>query len=376
MLGSRLIQSTELPETPMRITRPLLAAAFSLAVACSDDSKDPTGPYGPETDPVPEASHRSGPDITVMTRNMYVGADVDAVIGALATPDPSDDQTALLAAIATLQETDFFARAEAIAREIARTRPHVVGLQEVSTVDITLPPLAVDLHLDFLPTLLEELAARGLQYELAARVRNIDASPFPGVRLIDEDAILVDRTRVTVQGTTAQPFTANLGQVAPGVVLARGWVTVSVTIGSRSYLVASTHLESGDAAELGQLRAAQAAELVQALAGAATTILMGDLNDVPGSPMHQVLVAAGLTDVWAALRGGTRGYTCCHAPDLSNKVQAFHERIDYVFLRDARGRPVKGRILRLGDVPADRFPGPVHRLWASDHAGLVARLNQ
>jgi endonuclease/exonuclease/phosphatase family metal-dependent hydrolase len=311
-----------------------------------------------------------------MTRNMYVGADVDAVIGALATPDPLDDQTALLAAIATLQETDFPARAEAIAREIARTRPHVVGLQEVSTVDIALPPLGVDLHLDFLPTLLDELAARGLRYEPAVKVRNIDASPFPGVRLIDEDAILIDRTRVTVQGTTAQSFSANLGQVAPGVVLARGWVTVAVTIGSRSYLVASTHLESGDAAELGQLRAAQAGELVQALAGSATTILMGDLNDVPGSPMYQVLAGAGLIDVWAALRGGTRGYTCCHAPDLSNKVQTFHERIDYVFLRDPRGRPVRGQVLRLGDVPADRFPGPVHRLWASDHAGLVARLNQ
>ena len=37
-----------------------------------------------------------------MTWNMYVGADVDAVIAALLSPDPSDDQPALLAAIGTL----------------------------------------------------------------------------------------------------------------------------------------------------------------------------------------------------------------------------------------------------------------------------------
>src|SRR2546422_11429163 len=68
--------------------------------------------------------------ITVMTRNLYIGADVDQVIGALASPDPNDDVPALLAAIAVLQRTDFPTRAGALADEIARARPHVVGLQE------------------------------------------------------------------------------------------------------------------------------------------------------------------------------------------------------------------------------------------------------
>ena len=39
-------------------------------------------------------------------RSMYVGADVDAVIAALATSDPADDQTALLAAIAAVSWRD------------------------------------------------------------------------------------------------------------------------------------------------------------------------------------------------------------------------------------------------------------------------------
>lgn len=361
----------------MRVTLPFAAVAMCLAAACSDESGDGVAsPFGPGTEPISEAPPTRQPDITVMTRNMYVGADVDAVIGALVTPDPADDQSALLAAISTLQETHFPGRAAAMADEIDRSRPHLVGLQEVSTVDIVLPPLGVDVHLDFLPALLTELSARGLQYEVAARVRNIEAAPFPGVSLIDEDAILVDRTRVEVRDTDARRFTANLGAVAPGVFLARGWVTAVVTIGTLEYTIASTHLESGDAPGLDQLRAAQASELAQALAGTAPTIVMGDLNDVPGSPMYQVLAGAGLIDVWPALHPGATGYTCCHALDLSNEVQQFHKRIDYVFVRDAEeGRPVIGSIGRVGEVAADRIPGPAHQLWPSDHAGLIARLD-
>src|SRR5918996_2222897 len=162
MLGTPCFPPTEQPEKPMRATRPLLTAvALSVAAACSDDSNGPASRFGPEAEPIPETSSMRDEAFAVMTRNMYVGADVDAVIAALASPDPVDDQASLLAAIATLQATDFPARAVAIAREIDRTRPHVIGLQEVSRVDISLPPLGIDVHLDFLPALLAELAARG-----------------------------------------------------------------------------------------------------------------------------------------------------------------------------------------------------------------------
>lgn len=355
----------------MRVARPLLTvAALLLAVACSDESSNEGGPFGPETEPDVSQSHLS--TITVMTRNMYVGADVDAVIAALVTPDPADDQAALVAAIMTLQETAYPARAAAIADEIAGARPHVVGLQEVSRVDISLPPLGVEVHLDFLPTLLAELGARGLHYVVAATVRNIEAAPFAGVSLIDEDVLLVDPERVEVHGTDARRFSANIGPVAPGVMLARGWVSASVTVDGRTYTVASTHLESGDVPGLDQLRAAQALELAGALSGATPAILVGDLNDVPGSPMYQVLSGAGFSDVWAELQGAAVGHTCCHEPDLSNQVKQFDERIDYVLVRDSA--PVKGRIWLVGEVPADHVTDPTHRLWPSDHAGLIARL--
>ena len=356
----------------MRARRLLLSATIVLAGACSDQSDTPFSPDAAD----PTSVQQGAGDLEIMTRNLYVGADVDAVIAALASPDPADDVPALLAAVATLGQTDFPARASAVADEIARFRPHAVGLQEVSTVDLTIPPLGVDLHLDFLPVLQQELAERGLAYDIAARVRNIEATPLPGVSLLDEDVLLIDRNRVTVQGAAGVHFTANLGQVAPGVVLQRGYVRANVLIGGETYVIASTHLESGGAAGLDQLRALQAGELAQALGSAPDAIVMGDLNDVPGSLMHQAFESGGFTDLWAALRPGVVGFTCCHLPDLSDQVAPFSQRIDYVFVRGVTPRESpQGQIWHTGELPADRVAGPAHSIWASDHAGLVAQLN-
>jgi endonuclease/exonuclease/phosphatase family metal-dependent hydrolase len=359
----------------MRTPSRLLALTI-LAMGCSDESpSDPEGGLGPGTEP--GAGMHAPPGVKVLTRNLYVGTDVDAVIGALQTPDLADDLPTLIAAIETLRRTDFPARAAAFADEIARARPHIMGLQEVSQVDLVLPPLGVDIHLDFLPALLAELSVRGLDYVVAAQIRNIDAQPIPGVRLADFDAMLVDRRRVTLLETNAELFAANLGEVAPGVVLQRGWVTAKGVVDGVTYTFASTHLESGQLPGLDQLRAEQAEELVQVLADARSAVLMGDLNDVPGSPMYQVLVDAGYRDVWAALRPRASGLTCCHLPDLSDPVQQFDERIDFVLLRrdPHPGRDFTGEIHLVGEVPADRIAGPERLIWPSDHAGLVARLH-
>ena len=347
-----------------------LTATAALIGACSD------GPTAP--DPVPAEAATGTDRITLLTRNLYVGADVDAVIAALVSPGSADDFPALLAAIETLQRTDFSARAGAFAEEIARARPHVVGLQEVSRIDVDLTPfgLAVVLHLDFLPTLQAELAARGAHYVVAASIQNIDVTPVPGVRLQDFDVLLVDPSRVAVGASQGQLYSTNIGTIAPGLTINRGFVRIDATIEGLPITVASTHLEPGAAPVIQQVRTAQAMELGALLASAPRVAVMGDLNDVPGSPMHQALLAAGLTDVWAALRPGAAGYTCCHLPDLSNQTQEFDERIDYVLVRGVGREPqsVLGQIQRIGDEPSAHVAGPVGRIWPSDHAGLVARL--
>jgi endonuclease/exonuclease/phosphatase family metal-dependent hydrolase len=356
----------------MKVAIAVIGALWLGLAACSD-----TTPLPSEAVPALAAGGGGGA-LTVLTRNLYVGTDVDAVIGALASPDPSDDVAALVSAIETLRLTDFPARAAALAGEVARSRPHLIGLQEVSEIDLTLPPLGVDLHIHFLPLFLAELTNRGLDYAVAAQVRNIEAAPFPGVQLVDYDVLLVDRARVALHSAEGSNFSVNLGEVAPGVVLRRGYVLAAGAVDGVEYTFATTHLESGSLPGLAELRAAQAAELAQAMGGAERAVLMGDLNDVPGSPMYQALLAARFTDVWAALRPGVAGYTCCHATDLSNAVEAFTQRIDYVLARGVgRGqRDVTGQVTRLGEVPADRIAGPEFRIWPSDHAGLAAELRR
>jgi endonuclease/exonuclease/phosphatase family metal-dependent hydrolase len=357
------------------VTLLLLLSGTVLTAGCSESAV--VGPTEQEAglaaEPAPLSAAAA---LGVMIRNLYVGTDVDAVIAALRTEDPADDLPALLTAIETLQRTDFPARAAAIADEIARVRPHAVGLQEASQIDLVLPPLGVEIHQDFLPTLLAELEQRGLEYEVAAQIKNIEAAPFAGVSLVDFDVLLVDKNRVDVSATTAQNFTANLGEVAPGVVLKRGWVTATATVDGTEVVLASTHLESGNLPGFAELRALQVQELTGSLDVAKPAVLLGDLNDAPGSAMHQVLVGAGFIDVWRALRPGVVGNTCCHLDDLSNKLPDLDQRIDYIFARGLE-RPhagLLGQVELLGEVPADRIPGPVSEIWPSDHAGLAAEL--
>ena len=353
----------------MRAARVLfLISAVLLPVGCSDSPTEANPAIS-----VDELESGAG-KVAVVTRNLYVGTDVDAVIAALRTPDVDDDLPALMQAIETLGKTNFPARAAAIAGEIAEARPDAIGLQEVSQIDLVLPPLRVDIHQDFLPTLLAELRKRGLQeYEVAAQVKNIEATPFPGVSLVDFDVLLVDKRRVKVQATAAQNFSANLGEVAPGVVLKRGWVSAAVAIRGTELTLASTHLESGNVPGFDQLRAGQMQELVASLDPAKPAVIIGDLNDSPGSLMYQVLGGAGFVDVWSAVHPEASGNTCCHLTDLSNPLPDLTQRIDYVFGRGTENRStLLGEIQLLGAVPGDRLSGL--GIWPSDHAGLAAQL--
>src|SRR6266487_542619 len=356
-----------------------VVAVIVLTAACKESFKVAPG----SGNRMSEQRVGAGPsEITVMTQNLYVGADVDLVIRALGTADPSDDFPALLLAIETVGKTDFPARAEAIADQIARARPHAVGLQEASQINIDLRPLGVPavVDQDFIALLQAALAARGLNYIVAATSNNISVNLVSGlVRLRDHDALLIDANRVTINQASGQDFSVNLGQVAGGVVLIRGWVFARTTIEGRSYTFASAHTEANLAGAppglLGQIRAAQVAEMVGALGSSDRVVLMGDLNDTPGSPMYGVLAGAGFTDTWTAMHpgAGAEGLTCCHVADLSDPVASFDQRIDYVWTRGfaREDGKVQGSIDRFGNVPADRLPGPAYQIWPSDHAGLI-----
>jgi len=353
------------------LNRLMLFVAAAALAACADQ-----GPLEPQSDASFSVSGRGARHITVMTRNMYIGADVDAAIAALFTPDPNDDLPAMMTALETLQRTDFAARVQAMAGEIAEHRPQVVGVQEAYELSVT--GLGDPIQIDFLAALQWALGTRGLNYTLAGRNTTTDATVGVGgvtVHIIDHDALLVDADHVTLEGAPIERvFQANIGEVVPGVSLLRGYVARQATVNGIPMLLVNSHPEAGNAPGLDQLRAAQAMELAAVVTGAPNVILTGDLNDLPGSLMYGVLAGAGLTDVWAAMRPGVAGFSCCHAPDLSNRLPRFDQRLDYVWTRGLEGPSgrVQGEITRTGMLPRDRVNGAFGLIWPSDHAGLVA----
>jgi len=344
-----------------------IVAAVSLLGACSDAGV---------TDPTLRRAGAMQGGISVLNWNVYVGTDVDAVILALADGFQESDLAVLEAQIQTLFATDFPTRAAAIADEIAERRPDVVGLQEITAFALHSPILGIDADIDFLPILEEALADRGLHYAVAAQNLNIDVTPLPGITMKDYDVMLVNADQVDVLEAWGKTFDLNAGQVAQGIVLERGYVYAEIRIGGKEYTVVSAHPEAGKGSDLSGLRYYQALEIAAAIGDAERAVVMGDLNDVPGSPLYHVFAGTGFTDVWPALHPDEEGLTCCHLTTLMNDVPAFYERIDYLWVRGIE-HPVSGlhgSIELLGEETGDRIlDAPFYPLWPSDHAGLFGK---
>lgn len=339
-----------------------------------------------------------GRGITVMTRNLYVGANVDLVIQA-ANSDPNSVPLAVATAFHELQHTDFHVRAEGIADEIARNQPHVVGLQELSLIRIQTPsdfqPFnAVDTVIDFLSVLQAALAARGLQYT-AFTVPEADVElpmltgfdpntgpTFSDIRLNDYDALLV-RSDLPVANVARANY-ANLAPLFGPLPLLRGWIAADVSVDETTFRVLSTHLEASNPTFSGP----QAGELVAMFQGITSPIvLLGDFNSGPGDDLtaYNTLTGAGFVDVWTAGRFLGPGLTCCSQSDLDNASTqgVYDKRVDLVLVRDQshRGRSMRGDLLAdaqvavVGEDPGERLSAPGgYRLWPSDHAGVVATL--
>lgn len=330
-----------------------------------------------------DKSQGQGPKLTVMTRNLYVGFDVGVVIAALASGNFLTIITTVKSALDAARASDFHARANAIADEVAQSRPEVIGLQEVSLfrsqdpADFLPIPNAAHVEIDFLEILLSALAARGQHYDPVAVIQNGD-SEVPGlrddftccrdIRLTDHDVILARRGVVHVLDVQEANFATNLTiplPTGPFPVL-RGWVAIDAKIHGRVVRVVNTHLE----AIAPPVQVAQALELIVGPAQTALPlILLGDFNsaaDGTTTASYALLTAAGLADTWSIAHPGQTGYTCCQAADLTNPTSLLTERIDIVF---ARGDFKVLDSETFGDEPAERT---LSGLWPSDHAGVVS----
>ncbi len=369
----------------------LLSLCPALLLACAETPASP-----PELE---EALSDLGGQrgVRVMTQNMYVGLDVLPLAFApfdqlpFAVADGFDD------VLANRPED----RIDAMANQIALTRPHLIGLQEVTrlyeqtpsdTMTGVFTPNATDELIDFLAVLLDELARRGLVYEVAAeRIgTDIEVPRFDGVvdgvetfsdlRATFADVVL-RRAGVETTPLLAQDFAAALPfPPIPGTLVRRSAVGVVARLGGREVRVVNTHLEvivdvlPDDL----QPQFAQVAELTELLATdfrpELPTIVLGDFNSpAETGRSYQAMVAAGYVDAWTeSLAGDLPGFTCCQDAVLTSPESALFERIDQIWTRGLTlDQPTLA--FTVGDLPFFRTLGKP-RLWPSDHAGVVALL--
>ena len=300
--------------------------------------------------------------LTVATYNVYLGADLALLFAAT-----SIDELAERARVVQRQltVTDFAQRADAIARILAREDVDVVGLQEVTRWESD-----GELVVDFLPLIVKACENAGAAYDVHAVNQSFAGGlPVDGhwMSIAGADAVLVRRDgRFTVTGEGAASYARSL-DMATGIdgvtfPIVRGWARVEGLVDGRRVLFATTHTEAYDAA----VREAQRDELLAALGDpGCPTVVVGDFNARP----EDVGVPAPYQDAWVAAGNDPHaGYTCGQGAELGNDASSLGERIDYVFVRDAT---VVDCVV-VGDQEDDRTrPG---RLWPSDHAGVVARL--
>jgi hypothetical protein len=118
---------------------------------------------------------KGGQKVTVMTRNLFLGADLGPALEAQSIPEAIDGAGQIWN---EFQSTKFPERAAPLAREIKESKADLVGLQEVATwfkqtpSDGGSPPIspigtpATDVEQDFLALLQQELKNVGAKYEV------------------------------------------------------------------------------------------------------------------------------------------------------------------------------------------------------------------
>ena len=112
------------------------------------------------------------------------------------------------------------------------------------------------------------------------------------------------------------------------LLLDGGYVLVNAELDGTPFQFVSTHLDPYHT----PMQPLQAEEILGELGMTAEPqIVVGDFNANPTELTYAEMLAAGLTDVAAAL--GVVGPTCCQAPDLDNPVSQLTNRYDYVFER-------------------------------------------
>ena len=337
-------------------------------------------------------------NVTVMTRNVFLGADLGP---ALKATDTASFIHAAGIIYRQLETTNFRKRAKGLAAEVQQRRPDLIGLQEVALwrrgpvniTAITGKPAASEVYQDFLKILLKKVNAGKAQYEVVKIQKefdfeapaDVDDNPQTGLlgadadfRLTMRDVILKRKgagiTTKDLRGghyTKKNSFTVTIGPVT--VTSIRGWLSARVQKKNGPWLTfANTHLEAfDDRTQVPSIRALQAREFAKAMGKVkGPLIAVGDYNSdspglVPGDEQaFEALLKAGFKDI-----GTTTPLSCCIATSddmqTGGSIDEFDHRVDQIFTTTPR----KVKRVRTWVVGLEQSFG----FWHSDHAGVVGK---
>lgn len=342
----------------------------------------------------------NGEVVTVMTRNIFLGADLGPAFRATDARSFIEANGDILRQVAA---TNMPTRSRGLAKEIRQAKPDIVGLQEAALwrtgkVDLNAAlkqePIATKVYQDFIDLVMKRLNRKKKLYRVAYVTQEFDfegpadtdGNPDTGQlgadkdgRLTMRDAILVRRHQgIKIRSkkgnsfSDANLFTVNVAGLVDVKVL-RGWQSIVVKVRKSPWFrFSNLHLEAfDDRKEVPSIRARQAQEFVDKTSGGSLpNIAVGDFNSdnpglVPGDEQaYLVMRRNGYVSV------GTRNpMSCCikDSYDLrTGSVKDFDHRVDQIFTNTPR------RVMKLDSWVTGRKKQ--NGWWNSDHAGVVSRL--
>jgi endonuclease/exonuclease/phosphatase family metal-dependent hydrolase len=308
------------------------------------------------------AQAAKAPTVTVMTRNLFLGADL---IPLATTPPGPGFQQAATNMFAGVQAEDPNGRMKLVADEIAKAKPDLVGLQELSLWR-TGPSPASTVAFDYLAQIKKELKAKHASYRVVALEQKFNVegqmSSSSDVRLTLGDAILAKKgvkVKNARSGLFKQQFVIPT-QAIGNVTTNRSWNSLDATVRGVKFHFVNTHLEAYSP----DFRLKQAQELVKGpLRSKLPTILVGDLNSGPtlpkpeDRPPYAAIAKAGFK------QARTSAFSCCFN-DLKLDTGWDHN-VDWILTKP------KLKLVRSFITGKEKTPTGVH---PADHGGVVSVL--
>jgi endonuclease/exonuclease/phosphatase family metal-dependent hydrolase len=340
---------------------------------------------------VETAPERAERRFTVMTYNVYLGANLQPLFGVETIPELIEAATT---AFLHLDLVDFHDRAVAIAEQIGEQEPEVVALQEVALWQTAPFPGGTPLttRYDFLQILMDELERQGLSYEVVSVNENFRGeapiSPAPPAVMLgvftDRNVIIARSDLPPSELAASSPMEAVFETTLPVPFLdttlqvERGWASVDVMIRGKTYRFFDAHFEAFNPF----VRTAQVNELVQIMSESPyPVVIAGDINLYPlgarpeDAAAWALLTGAGFVDAWTEADCFEPRFTAGQTDDLDNVPSILDNTVDFVlFDSDFEIEAVDDSCDIAGEELDDRT-NTVPALWPSDHAAVAVAMH-